>query len=54
VFIAIACIVIAGWYGILHFARPAQVRAAAAHAVEHHGVPALDEPIPEPSPGAAG
>lgn len=55
VFIAIACIVIAAvWYGILHFARPAQVRAAAAHAVEHHGVPALDEPIPEPSPGAAG
>ena len=54
VFIAIACIVIAAvWYGILHFARPAQVRAAAAHAVEHHGVPALDEPIPA-SPGAAG
>ncbi len=55
VFIAIACIVIAAvWYGILHFARPEQVKAAASHAVEHHGVPALDEPIPEPSPGAAG
>jgi amino acid transporter len=48
VFIAIACIVISAvWYGVLHFTRPAQVRAAAAHAVEHHGVPALDEPIPE-------
>ncbi len=46
VFIAIACIVISAvWYGILHFARPAQVRAAAQHAVEHHGVPPLDEPI---------
>ncbi|MGO9499044.1 MAG: APC family permease [Solirubrobacteraceae bacterium] len=55
VFIAIACIVIAAvWYGILHFTRPAQVRAAASHAVEHHGVPALDEPIPEPSAGTAG
>ena len=53
VFIAIACIVIAAvWYGILHFTRPAQVRAAASHAVEHQGVPALDEPIPEPSAGA--
>jgi amino acid transporter len=55
VFIAIACIVIAAvWYAFLHFARPEQVKAAAAHAVEHQGVPALDEPIPEPSPGAAG
>jgi amino acid transporter len=54
VFIAIACIVIAAvWYGILHFARPEQVKAAAAHAVEHKGVPALDEPIPEPSAGTA-
>jgi amino acid transporter len=48
VFIAIGCIVISAvWYGILHFTRPEQVRTAAAHAVEHHGVPALDEPIPE-------
>ena len=55
VFIAIACIVIAAvWYGILHFTRPEQVRNAASHAVEHEGVPALDEPIPQPSPGAAG
>ena len=55
VWIAVGCIVIAAvWYGILHFARPEKVRAAAAHAVEHHGVPPLDEPIPEPSPGAAG
>jgi amino acid transporter len=47
VFIAIACLIIpAAWYAILHFARPDQVRAAARHAVEHHGVPALDEPIP--------
>jgi amino acid transporter len=47
VFFAIACIVISAvWYGILHFTRPEQVRLAARHAVEHEGVPALDEPIP--------
>lgn len=55
VWIAVGCIVIAAvWYGILHFTRPEQVKAAAGHAVEHHGVPPLDEPIPEPSSGAAG
>ncbi|HET8979802.1 MAG TPA: APC family permease [Solirubrobacteraceae bacterium] len=54
VFIAIACIVLAAvWYGILHFARPENVRLAARHAVEHHGVPALDEPIPEPGESLA-
>jgi amino acid transporter len=48
VFIAIGCVVISAvWYGILHFTRPNQVRLAARHAVEHHGVPPLDEPIPE-------
>ncbi len=48
VFIAIACIVISAlWYGILHVARPEQVRLAAQHAVEHHGVPAMDEPVPQ-------
>ncbi|HWE07878.1 MAG TPA: APC family permease [Solirubrobacteraceae bacterium] len=53
VFIAIACVVIpAAWYGILHFTRPEQVRLAARHAVEHQGVPPLDEPIPEPAPNA--
>ena len=46
VFIAIACLIIpAVWYAVLHFTRPQQVREAARHAVEHHGVPALDEPI---------
>ena len=55
VFIAIACLIIpAVWYAILHFTRPEQVRAAARHAVEHHGVPALDEPIPRPAPETAG
>lgn len=54
VFIAIACIVIAAvWYGILHFARPAQVRAAAQHAVEHHLVAPIDEPIPQELGGRA-
>ena len=54
-FIAIACLIIpAVWYAILHFTRPEQVRAAARHAVEHHGVPALDEAIPQASPEAAG
>jgi amino acid transporter len=48
VFIAIACLVIAGvWYAIVHITRPEQVRNAARHAVEHEGVPPLDEPIPE-------
>jgi hypothetical protein len=47
VFIAIACIVISAvWYGVLHVARPERVRSAASHAVEHEGVPPLDEPIP--------
>ncbi|MHB1568989.1 MAG: APC family permease [Solirubrobacteraceae bacterium] len=47
VFIAIGAIVLSAvWYGVLHFARPEQVRMAARHAVEHHGVPAVDEPIP--------
>jgi hypothetical protein len=57
VFIAIACLIIpAVWYAILHFTRPEQRRAAARHTVEHHGVPALDEPIPlaDASPGATG
>jgi hypothetical protein len=30
---------------VLELTRPDKVRAAARHAVEHHGVPALDEPI---------
>jgi amino acid transporter len=47
VFFAIACIVISAvWYAILHFTRPEQVRLAARHAVEHRGVPPIDEPIP--------
>jgi hypothetical protein len=47
VFIAIACIVISAvWYGVLHVARPERVRSAARHAVEHEGVPPLDEPVP--------
>jgi amino acid transporter len=55
VFIAIACIIIpAVWYAVLHVTRPERVRSAARHAVEHHGVPALDEPIPRASPGTAG
>src|ERR1700733_12924341 len=46
VFIAIACIVISAvWYAVLHVARPDRVRSAAQHAVEHEGVPALDEPV---------
>jgi amino acid transporter len=52
VFIAAGCIVISAvWYLVLHFTRPQQVANAARHAVEHEGVPALDEPIPV-SPGA--
>ncbi len=48
VFFAIACIVISAvWYAILQLTRPEQVRLAARHAVEHQGVPPLDEPIPD-------
>jgi len=44
VFITIGILVIAAvWYGFLHVFRPEQVRLAARHAVEHHGVPALDD-----------
>jgi amino acid transporter len=45
VFIAIALIVIAAiWYGVLHVFRREEVQMAARHAVEHHGVPAVDQP----------
>jgi amino acid transporter len=47
IFIAIACIIISAlWYAILHLTHPERVRAAAGHAVQHHGVPPLDDPIP--------
>lgn len=52
VWMAIASIgAAAAWYAFLHFTRPAQVRLAARHAVEHKGVPAEDETLdfqPEP------
>jgi len=44
VFIAIGCIVISAlWYAILHVFRRREVEMAARHAVEHEGVPALDD-----------
>jgi hypothetical protein len=44
VFITIGLIAIAAlWYGYLQVFRPEKVRLAAQHAVEHHGVPALDD-----------
>lgn len=44
VFITIGIIVIAAvWYGFLHVFRREQVDLAARHAVEHQGVPALDD-----------
>jgi amino acid transporter len=46
VFFAVACIVISAvWYGIVQVTRPRAVANAARHAVEHHGVAALDEPL---------
>jgi hypothetical protein len=46
VMIAVACIAISAlWYAVLHVTRPERVRSAAQHAVEHHGVPSLDEPV---------
>jgi amino acid transporter len=51
VFITIGCIVLAAvWYAVLHFTRPAQIRLAARHAVEHQGVPAADEPLTASAP----
>ena len=40
------------WFVVVLVLRPANVRAAAAHAAEHRGVPPLDErldyvPLPE-------
>ena len=50
VFITIGILVIAAvWYGFLHVFRPEQVKLAARHAVEHHGVPALDDPSLRPA-----
>jgi amino acid transporter len=44
VFITVGILVIAAvWYGFLHVFRREQVELAARHAVEHHGVPALDD-----------
>jgi len=50
VYFALACIIISAvWYLVLQVARPDRVRLAARHAVEHQGVPPLDEPIPAAS-----
>ncbi|MEO8968743.1 MAG: APC family permease [Solirubrobacteraceae bacterium] len=46
VIIAVACIAISAvWYGVLQVTRPDRVRSAAQHAVEHGGVPPLDESV---------
>ena len=50
VFITIGILVISAvWYGYLHVFRRQQVQLAARHAVEHHGVPALDDPSLRPA-----
>ena len=47
VYFALVCIAISAiWYAVLQITRPDRVRLAAQHAVEHEGVPALDEPLP--------
>jgi amino acid transporter len=49
VFLAIACIVVSFvWYAVLQLTRPAAVAQAAQHAVEHHGVTPLDQPLSYP------
>ncbi len=46
VYFALACVAISAiWYLILQVTRPERVRLAARHAVEHGGVPPLDEPL---------
>jgi amino acid transporter len=46
VFFAIACIVISAvWYLIVRLTRPQTIASAARHAVQHEGVPPLDEPL---------
>jgi amino acid transporter len=54
VFIAIGGVVLSAlWYGVLHFARPAQVKSAAAYAVESPGAaPAERHRADEPGAGA--
>jgi amino acid transporter len=42
----------AAWFGLMQVWKPERIRAAAAHAAHHHGVPPLDEdvefhPLPE-------
>ena len=45
-YFALACIAISAiWYAYLQITRPDRVRLAAQHAIEHEGVPALDEPL---------
>lgn len=47
VYFALVCIAVSAiWYLILQLTRPDRVRLAAQHAVEHEGVPPLDEPLP--------
>lgn len=46
VYFALVCIAISAlWYLFLQITRPDRVRDAARHAVEHEGVPPLDEPL---------
>ena len=40
-----AAVLVALWFAYLRVTRPDRVAAAAAHAVEHHGVPPLDEDL---------
>ena len=45
IFAGIAAGLVVVWFVYLQFARPRQVAAAAQHAEQHHGVPALDETL---------
>jgi len=49
---ALVCVgIVAVWYAFLKIRHPDRIRDAAQHAVEHHGVPPLDETLQyEPTP----
>jgi len=44
-FAAVAAGVVIVWFAYLRLAHPERIRAAAAHAHTHHGVPPLDEDL---------
>jgi amino acid transporter len=54
IFALVALVITALWYAYLKIRHPDRIRNAARHALEHHGVPPLDETLQfEPTPSDA-